>query len=193
MDALLWVVKKLRGKPDTNRAIEMLAKHHINSTKLEPACKDIANSRSIAAEKLLRGALENSPHKRVRAQACYYLAELLDLEASIVEQLNAQPELAPRVLQYYGKEYGQHLSSLNPVLLERQREQVYEQMLKSFPDVEKQDSTMGKIAETMLFQIRHLSIGSIAPEIEGEDIAGKKFKLSDYRGKVIMISFWGHW
>jgi hypothetical protein len=37
------------------------------------------------------------------------------------------------------------------------------------------------------------SIGRIAPEIEGEDIDGVKFKLSDYRGKVVVLDFWGHW
>ncbi len=36
-------------------------------------------------------------------------------------------------------------------------------------------------------------VGTQAPEIEGEDIDGKKFKLSDYRGKVVMLDFWGHW
>jgi predicted small lipoprotein YifL len=32
-----------------------------------------------------------------------------------------------------------------------------------------------------------------APEIEGEDQDGVPFKLSDYRGKVIMLDFWGNW
>jgi len=36
-------------------------------------------------------------------------------------------------------------------------------------------------------------IGTIAPEIEGEDLDGKRFKLSDYRGKVVVLDFWGHW
>lgn len=36
-------------------------------------------------------------------------------------------------------------------------------------------------------------IGSAAPEIEGEDIDGQRFKLSDYRGKVVLLDFWGHW
>jgi peroxiredoxin len=35
--------------------------------------------------------------------------------------------------------------------------------------------------------------GQPAPEIEGEDIDGKSFKLSDYRGKVVMLDFWGNW
>ena len=37
------------------------------------------------------------------------------------------------------------------------------------------------------------AIGKPAPEIEGEDIDGQRFKLSDYRGKVILLDFWGNW
>jgi len=36
-------------------------------------------------------------------------------------------------------------------------------------------------------------LGKEAPEIEGEDIDGKRFKLSDYRGKVVVLDFWGNW
>ncbi len=35
--------------------------------------------------------------------------------------------------------------------------------------------------------------GQAAPEIVGEDLEGKELKLSDYRGKVVMLEFWGHW
>ena len=37
------------------------------------------------------------------------------------------------------------------------------------------------------------AIGTPAPEIDGEDADGIRFKLSDYRGKVVMLDFWGHW
>ena len=37
------------------------------------------------------------------------------------------------------------------------------------------------------------SFGPHAQEIMGEDIDGKKFKLSDYKGKVVVLDFWGHW
>jgi hypothetical protein len=37
------------------------------------------------------------------------------------------------------------------------------------------------------------NVGDIAPEISGEDIDGKKFKLSDYKGKVVVLDFWGNW
>ena len=37
------------------------------------------------------------------------------------------------------------------------------------------------------------SVGSQAPEIEGQDVDGETFRLSDYRGKVVLLDFWGHW
>jgi cytochrome oxidase Cu insertion factor (SCO1/SenC/PrrC family) len=36
-------------------------------------------------------------------------------------------------------------------------------------------------------------IGRPSPEIEGRDVDGKPFKLSDYRGKVVALDFWGFW
>ncbi len=36
-----------------------------------------------------------------------------------------------------------------------------------------------------------LPVGDPAPDIVGEDTDGKLFKLSDYRGKVVLLDFWG--
>ena len=36
-------------------------------------------------------------------------------------------------------------------------------------------------------------IGTEAPEIVGVDLDGVEFKLSDYRGKVVMLDFYGDW
>jgi hypothetical protein len=55
------------------------------------------------------------------------------------------------------------------------------------------DYGMGKAADDALFMLRKLSVGKVAPEIKGEDIDGKEFKLSDYRGKVVVLDFWGNW
>ena len=38
-----------------------------------------------------------------------------------------------------------------------------------------------------------LAVGSPAPEIRGQDVDGVPFKLSDYRGKVVILDFWGLW
>jgi hypothetical protein len=192
-DALFWVVDKVRGRRETEQALLLLKKHHATSAKMGEGCRVVSQARSIGAEKLLRVTLENNQNKLVQALSCFYLTKLLDREASIIEQLRANPGIAPRVLQYYGKEYGTHLASLEPVALAKQREIVYERLLTSFADVAIDDEHFGEIAKNALAAIRLLSVGKVAPEIVGRDILGTEFKLSDYRGKVVMLSFWAHW
>lgn len=36
-------------------------------------------------------------------------------------------------------------------------------------------------------------IDRTAPEIAGIDADGKRFHLSDYRGKVVLLDFWASW
>ncbi len=48
-------------------------------------------------------------------------------------------------------------------------------------------------AKGILFEAANLQIGMKAPDIEGKDTDGVAFKLSDYKGKVIMLDFWGDW
>jgi hypothetical protein len=35
--------------------------------------------------------------------------------------------------------------------------------------------------------------GKMAPEIKGKDVNGKPMKLSDFRGKVVVLDFFGDW
>jgi hypothetical protein len=37
------------------------------------------------------------------------------------------------------------------------------------------------------------SVGEMAPDITGPDTDGTEFKLADYRGKIVMVDFWGNW
>lgn len=36
-------------------------------------------------------------------------------------------------------------------------------------------------------------LGAIAPDIQGLDLDGTEFALSDYKGKIIFLDFWGDW
>lgn len=193
VDALLWILKRRRSSPDAVRAIELLEAHHLKSDALSPTCVSLARVPSTGGERLLRAILEENPHADIRAQACYYLAWLLEDQSRIFAEFKQQPELADRMRQYYGEEYGTHLISLDMQKHEQQLASVYEEMLESFADVSMDDVTMGEIAERALFRLRNLAIGQVAPEIEGKDVHGRPFKLSDYRGKVVVLTFWGHW
>lgn len=67
-------------------------------------------------------------------------------------------------------------------------------ILKDYADVELMpDYKIGKMIEGELFKLDNLAVGKPAPDIEGKDFEGVAFKLSDYRGKVVMLDFWGFW
>jgi cytochrome oxidase Cu insertion factor (SCO1/SenC/PrrC family) len=38
-----------------------------------------------------------------------------------------------------------------------------------------------------------VDIGKPAPDIVGVDADGKQFRLSEYRGKVVLLDFWASW
>jgi hypothetical protein len=38
-----------------------------------------------------------------------------------------------------------------------------------------------------------LAEGGVAQDITGIDLDGEAFRLSDYKGSIILLSFWGHW
>jgi thiol-disulfide isomerase/thioredoxin len=53
--------------------------------------------------------------------------------------------------------------------------------------------TLGEVAQARLDEIYNLTVGKPAPEIDGVGMNGKPLKLSDYRGRVVVVVFWGSW
>ncbi|MBK6941575.1 MAG: redoxin domain-containing protein [Planctomycetes bacterium] len=64
----------------------------------------------------------------------------------------------------------------------------FDRLLKDFGETAAASSAEGSI-----FEMEHLQIGMVAPDFETTDQDGKPWKLSDYRGKVVVIDFWGFW
>lgn len=65
-----------------------------------------------------------------------------------------------------------------------------------YADVKNGDDTVGKQAELHLAALKlmdQLQVGRPAPDLAGDDLDGKPFKLSDYKGKVVLLSFWATW
>lgn len=65
----------------------------------------------------------------------------------------------------------------------------YDQVVALLPE----DDLLSMRARGPRFAEERLKEGMVAPEIEGVDLFGEPFKLSDYRGKVVMLDFWGDW
>jgi peroxiredoxin len=48
-------------------------------------------------------------------------------------------------------------------------------------------------AKNAVRMVEELAVGKMAPEIRAKDLDGVEFKLSDYRGKVVVLMFTGDW
>ena len=58
-----------------------------------------------------------------------------------------------------------------------------------YADVPVGDSTIGDIVEPMLFEVEHLTVGKKSQDIKGKDVDGHSLKLTDFRGKVVVVDF----
>ena len=136
-----------------------------------------------------------NPHREVqRLPACR--SPNSDRPPEPARPLQNQPDVAERYHRVFGKDFIEELQRQNRAAVAREAETLFAQAAEKHADVKipvtyfGSGGTVGEKAEAELFQIRHLAVGKEAPEIEGEDQDGEYFKLSDYRGKVVLLDFW---
>jgi len=161
----------------------------------DPAAVDclvwiVRNCRSGAEfDKALEVIFKDHLRSEKLDQVC--IALLYSGNASTEERLRAILEKSPhpRVQGEAALRLAQHLKGRKAA----ESEKLLEQVIEKYGTLAAGDKTLGDQARADLFEIRNLAIGKVAPDIEGEDIEGRKFKLSDERGKVVVLDFWGNW
>jgi hypothetical protein len=128
------------------------------------------------------------------------LAQLFHNRHQRLELAEDQPELAKRHDALFGKDFVEELKRRDAGKVVSEIEGLFEQAADKYGDVKliavwagEEAKTVKEKAESELFQIRRLSVGREAPDIEGEDQDGRRFKLSDYRGRVVLLDFWNQY
>lgn len=177
------------------QAIAQLLRDHLQSSKLGETCKRVQFGLRQECETFLRTVLEKNPHRDVQGLACLRLAQFLLNRMDKVELLREQPEIKKRFESLYGKEYLDALQRQDPAAIVNEAAALYEQAIEKYGDVgiPYNDKIVGKVADTAkteLREVRELSVGKTAPDIEGVDQDAKPTRLSEYRGKVVLLYFW---
>ena len=173
------------------RAIAILLRDHVRSDKLGATCKRVQFGFRKECETFLRTVLEKNPHREVRGRACLSLALFLNGRLNRLDLLKDQPVVSKRYEGLYGKDYLDTLRRQDRDKAAAEVEAVFEQAADKYGDVKLPfGGTVGDNAKMELFAIGHLAVGKEAPAIEGPDQVGVRFKLSDYRGKVVLLYFW---
>jgi thiol-disulfide isomerase/thioredoxin len=114
-------------------------------------------------EALLRTARAKAPNKVVKLVAGYFLANALSEKD---EPTAAQTEEAEKLLAEF-IDQAKGVEGIAPAMIE--------------------------MAKGTLTTIRKFSVGKTAPEAKSTDLEGKAVKLSDYKGKVVVLDFWATW
>jgi thiol-disulfide isomerase/thioredoxin len=206
LDAIIWVINNLTagtfpGNSElTNKAFDLLAKRWITSEKLAPTCYygSLQSVASPQALHFLQAASEKSPYRLVRGTACIALAQHYRDTARLARRM--RDRISRSLLkERWAAEPGflEVLEKTDCEQCEREAEALFDRVIAEFADVRMpypyNETPLGKLARGELFRLRNLSIGKAAPELEGEDMDGRKLRLSDYRGKVVALVFWATW
>ena len=184
--------------PEADEAADILIRDHLKSNKLIAIYQQLIPTMfpapSSAAEQLLRAAAEHGPTPAARGLACLKLAELLRNRAYSLRKLRGpepDPFLRLEELARSGGRGPVKRSDEDPDSLNREAEQYFNRVVKQYADIAGKYGKLGEPAAQALLQLRVLAVGKPALEVEGSDADGKPFRLSGFRGKVVVLTFAG--
>ena len=204
-------------------AIQILRDHYLEHPDLNLLLGHFGGGAVVPeAEGLLRDATK-SPHPEVRATARYQLARFLKRKIELEEDWgpdspppdSTTEDLAlvayRRILRDQVKKM-----AIDPAVARTEAIRLVEQIIAEDPDIVRvfpvregpgnlsirrpsveelgaTATTYAKMADAMRFELEHLQKGQVVPEIAGKDADGIEFKLSDYRGRVVLLMFSANW
>jgi thiol-disulfide isomerase/thioredoxin len=200
-DALSTVVSERITLDDEWAAVKLLVKDHARDKRLAPLCTTRLRYMSRSplwpeAESYLRELIEKSPHPEVKADACFSLGIFIEDKAQFARYLGRHPgggSYQAFLKAMLGEDGLKRLQASDPAKLDAEAADLYRQIVERYPDASNASGNLAKQAEGRIFSIQNLRIGKVAPDIVGQDLDGKPMKLSDFRGKVVVLNFWATW
>jgi RNA polymerase sigma factor (sigma-70 family) len=149
------------------KATTLLVEKYPNHPALERVCRTLASGGSDS-EKTLKRIVEMATSPKVKAMAVLALGQNLSGQ---LDWFDGRPEDADKLAAEAEKSLARAVDLFGAEKMAQQKAS----------------------AESELNAFRTVRVGKVAPEINGKDLDGKEFKLSDYRGKVVLLAFWANW
>lgn len=164
-----WLVTQAAGFPEGPAALQMIATTHVASAGISQAVKSLEYYPLAQAEPILNAIREKNPNAEEKAAATYALGVQ---HFRIFENAPNQKEAD------IGKAKAMDF---------------FQEVAAKYAKVTIQGFPIADQASRMMFEMSNLAIGCEAPDIDGKDVDGTPFKLQDYRGKKVLLIFWGGW
>jgi peroxiredoxin len=198
LDCLIWVATKCLFGPHAEKAYANIASKFSRSERIKDFCGECSRYGEPfpAYEEMLRVVLNNNPHRDVQGAACLALADYLKVAKEKTESNLVKLALGGE--KSLGKVQRAELAKMKARGLEKVADEsaaLFQRVIDEYSDLRFErnyPANAGELAKSELFVLRNLCIGRTAPEIIGKDIHGKPMKLSDFRGKVVVLDFGSH-
>ncbi|MFO0788545.1 MAG: TlpA disulfide reductase family protein [Pirellulales bacterium] len=207
-----WIITKNpgfagdRAKFDAEqKAWAILAAHHANGDRYSELCLEAAQSASPAREHFLRDLLAQPTISKVHAgYATLVLAELLTRKIDFAEYFqkkrkpSADDPLYDHLQSRYDPAYVEYLSGTDIHTTKNEIAHLLRTVIDRYGDVPNSLSkpgfrdmkTLADKAKKSLHALEHLRVGAEAPDIVGTHLDGRPLKLAEFRGRVVVLSFW---
>jgi thiol-disulfide isomerase/thioredoxin len=204
VDAIVWTVHGLANgyyveyDAETTRAFVLLTARAIDSEKVAPVCYYAAGPGFAcpAAKRFLETALESSKSRLVRGAACLGLARSYHRLGEFIRR-SKDPITRKPLEEWTGAGMVTKFEGGDPEANDRRAEAYFKRVMDEFGDLKMPspytETRFAGLDRGELYELRHLGVGKVAPGLEGEDVGGRKLRLGDYRGKVVVIVFWASW
>ncbi len=165
-----------QGKAGTwPKGIELLREHYADKPGIKRLIVMVAGFGDEAGDRFVRDVIAKNPDRELQAKAYQSLAEAREDAADSAKILKENAALRARFEKLKGKqEVAQRIARGDAA--RKEAEELRKTLREQYRDL-----------------VADLSIGQPAPELVSEDIQGKAVKLSDLRGKVVVLDIWATW
>ncbi len=190
VNSTLFVVGQNRGELK-NEAMTYLLENYPDKVKLTKVAESLKKEVPLPEMedwfKLMIEKAEPGPVKaNVMLNYSQYVGQLPTFRRTI--------ELNPQIAERLSKSQLEYINTPRTKAQDERLATILRSLIENYGDVTyKGRETYGSVATSELFELTKLQVGMVAPDIEGTDLDDIPFRLSDYRGKVVMLDFWGHW
>ncbi|MCH2181699.1 MAG: TlpA family protein disulfide reductase [Mariniblastus sp.] len=190
VDAMLAAVARSSGQSKVT-AMNHLLDHFADRLQLKKmADQFLQEIPSPETESYLLKMIDQAPTPETKAHLLLGYSNYVDQIFPFRKALAANPNLVARLPEAQME----YINTPRTESQKLQRETFLQQIIDQYGDVVYRGrKTYGEVATAELYELQNLSVGDVVPELAGQDMDGTEFCLSDYRGKIVMLDFWGHW
>jgi thiol-disulfide isomerase/thioredoxin len=161
------------GGATAKKSLDLLLTYHVNSPKLRPLMPALGGS-GEAGLAALKTIAEKATDRDGRGVALFHLGSTL-LDQADNPRAGKSPSAEDRTAKF------------------KEAEAVLARAAKEYGDVALRGSTVADEVKDQLFFLNNLTVGKILPDADAEDVNGKPAKVSQYRGKVVVLDVWATW